>query len=98
MLDMRFVTLEQIGRLVDELPLEQKEKLLADKIRDLPVKSKLQIIGLSDTGLAVVTGSLVSLNSDVTINIQNCGGNTGLDPETLFRALAEFKKSGGEKR
>lgn len=103
MLEIKFVTLDEIARLVDELPLEEKEKLLAKKIKELPAESKSRVLGLSETGLTVVTGFFVSLNSDIAVNIQNSGGNAGsgtLDPETLFRALTEFKKSGsgGEKR
>lgn len=86
---IKFVTREDIKRLIDDLPLEDREKLLAEGIRDLLAESKSKVMGLSDSGLTVVTGSFVRLNSDIGINIQNSGG---FDPENVFKALIEFRK------
>lgn len=94
--EISFVSLDDIRRLLDKLPLQEKETLLAEKLQELPAESKLRVLGLSNSGLAVITGSFVCLNSDVAVNIQNGNsGGQGFDAETLFKALAEFKKPGG---
>ncbi|MUG92813.1 hypothetical protein F7734_10270 [Scytonema sp. UIC 10036] len=92
--NVNFVTLDDIKRLINELPLEEKEKLLAEEIRELPTESKSKIFGLAESGLTVVTGSFVSLNSEIAVNIQNSGG---FDPEKVFQALTEFRKAKKEK-
>ncbi len=88
--NITFVTLDDLRKLVDKLSLEDREKLIAEKLRDLPAESKSKVFGLAESGLTIVTGSFVSLNSDIAINIQNSGG---FDPEKVLLALAEFRKA-----
>lgn len=89
-MDITFVTLDDIKRMLDELSSEEREKLLADQLSKLSPESKSKILGLADSSLTVVTGSFVSLSSEVAINIQN---TSGFDPETVFKALAEYRKA-----
>jgi hypothetical protein len=90
MLEFQFVTKDDVRRLLDELSVEEKESLIAEQLRELSADSKSKVLGLAESGLTVVTGSFVSLNSDVTINIQN---TSGFDPEAVFKALADFRRS-----
>jgi hypothetical protein len=90
MLEFRFVTKDDVRRLLDGLSVEEKESLIAEQLRELSADSKSKVLGLAESGLTVVTGSFVSLNSDVTINIQN---TSGFDPEAVFKALADFRRS-----
>jgi hypothetical protein len=76
--------------MLDGLSQEEKKFLLAEQIKKLSDESRARVLGLSESGLTVVTGSFVSLNSDVAINIQNA---SGFDAETVFKALAEFRRS-----
>jgi 23S rRNA A2030 N6-methylase RlmJ len=87
-----FVTTEDVRRLLEELPSDEKEKLLAEAIAELPVESKTKLLGLTGTGLTVVSGSFVSLNSQVALNIQ---GSNGIDPEALMKAIVDFRKAQG---
>ncbi|MHC5762962.1 hypothetical protein [Nostoc sp.] len=89
MAEISFVSLDDVRRLLSGLPLQEQEALLAEQLRSLPAESRAKVLGLSESGLAVVTGSLVSLNSDVAI-VQN---TSEFDPEILFKALADFRKS-----
>jgi hypothetical protein len=89
--EIAFVTLQDVRRLIDGLSAEDKEALLAEQLKQLPADARSRVLGLSESGLTVVTGSFVSLNSDVAINIQNTSG--GFDPEAVFRALADYRKS-----
>ncbi len=84
------VSVDDVRQLLNGLPLSEKETLLAEQLRKLSPESRAKILGLSESGLTVVTGSFVSLNSDVAINISNA---SGFDPETIFKALADFRKS-----
>lgn len=94
MQDIKFVTLDDVKRMLDELPQDQKESLLAEEMKKLSPSSKARILGLADSALTVITGSFVSLNSDVAINIQNA---SGFDAETVFKALVDFRKSDRDK-
>ncbi|MEG4327908.1 hypothetical protein [Microcoleus sp. herbarium5] len=89
--DVRFNSVEQILKLIDEIPLKDREQLLSNAIKNLPVDSRSRVLGLADTGLTVVTGSFVSLNSEVAINIQN--SNSTFDPQNVINALIEWKRN-----
>jgi hypothetical protein len=89
--DVRFNSVEEILRLIAEIPLDQREKLLSNAIKSLPVESRSRVIGLSDSGLTVVTGSFVNLNSEVAVNIQN--SNSSFDPQVIISALLDWKRS-----
>jgi len=88
---MRFIAVEEIERLINEIPLDQREKLLANIIKSLPVDSQSRVLGFADAGLTVITGSFVSLNSEVAVNIQNSNG--GFDAEALIKALLDYRRS-----
>jgi hypothetical protein len=91
--DVRFNSVEEILRLIAEIPLDQREKLLSNAIKSLPIESRSRVIGLSDSGLTVVTGSFVNLNSEVAVNIQN--SNSSFDPQVIISALLDWKRSQG---
>lgn len=86
---MKYVTLEDIRRMLEGLSQEEKEAMLAEQMKKLSSDAKARVIGLSESGLTIVTGSFVSLNSDIVVNIQNA---SGFEPEALFKALVEFRK------
>lgn len=88
--DVRFNSVEQILKLIGEIPLKDREQLLSSAIKNLPIDSRSRVLGLADTGLTVVTGSFVSLNSEVAINIQN--SNSTFDPQAVINALIEWKR------
>jgi len=86
---IKYVTLEDIKRMLEGLSQEEKEAMLAEQMKKLSSDAKARVIGLSESGLTIVTGSFVSLNSDIVVNIQN---GSGFEPEALFKALVEFRK------
>ncbi|MHC5822936.1 MAG: hypothetical protein ACYT04_45665 [Nostoc sp.] len=86
---IKYVTLEDIRRMLEGLSQEEKEAMLAEQMKKLSSDAKARVIGLSESGLTIVTGSFVSLNSDIVVNIQNA---SGFEPEALFKALVEFRK------
>lgn len=88
---VQFVTTQDIQRLILDLPTEERDKMLAEVFRNLPPDSRSRILGLADAGLTVVTGSFVSLNSDVAVNIQN--SNSSFDPQALIKALLDYRHS-----
>lgn len=90
-LDVKFMTTSDIKRMLDELSKEDLEELIRKKFKSLDPEAKKRVLGLSESGLTVITGSFVSLNSEVAINFQN---TSGFDPEALMKALAEFHKKG----
>lgn len=92
---IKYVTLNDVGRMLDGLSTEEKEVLLAEQMKKLSAESKAKILGLSESGLTIVTGSFVSLNSDVAINIQT---TSGFEPEALLKALVDFRKSERESK
>lgn len=83
------VSLDDVRRVLSVLPVPEKEVLLAEQLQALPAESRAKVLGLSGSGLTVVAGSLICLNSGVAI-IQN---TSEFDPETVFQALADFMKS-----
>ncbi len=78
--------IDNVRQLLSGLSVEEKEAILAEQQRSLPVESRAKVIGLAESGLTLVTGSLVSLNSDVAIILNT----SEFDPETVFQALADF--------
>jgi hypothetical protein len=91
---IKFVSLDDVRRMLDSLSQEEKETLLSEQMKKLSIESKARVLGLSESGLTVITGSFVSLNSDVSINIQNA---SGFDAEAVFKALVDFRKSQRDK-
>lgn len=91
---IKFVGLDEVKRLLDGLSQEEKEALLTEQMKKLSSESKARVLGLAESGLTVITGSFVSLNSDVSINIQNA---SGFDAEAVFKALVDFRKSQKDK-
>ncbi len=88
-IDIKFVSTEYIKRMLDELPKEELEDLIKEKFKGLDPEAKKRVLGLSESGLTVITGSFVSLNSEISINFQN---TSGFDPEALMKALVDFRK------
>lgn len=92
-MEIKFVGVEELSRIIDELSVEEKEELASQIFKSLSPESRSKVLGLTDTGLTVVTGSFVTLNSEIAINVQNSNGGT-LDVEAIFKALLENKKKG----
>lgn len=91
---VNFLGVEELSRMIDGLTAEEKEQLAGQLFAKLSVDAKARVMGVSDTGLTMVTGSFVSLNADVAINIQNSGTN-GINAdqvESILKALIELKK------
>lgn len=89
--NVRFNSVEEILKLIAEIPLDQREKLLSNAIKSLPVDARSRVLGLADSGLTVVTGSFVSLNSEIAVNIQN--SNSTFNPQSVIDALIDWKRS-----
>lgn len=87
---LNFVTAQDVRRMLEELSQEDREALLADQMKKLAPEAKLRVLGLAESGLTVVTGSFVSLNSEVAINIQN---TSGFDPEKILEALVDYRRA-----
>jgi hypothetical protein len=92
-MEISFLGVDELDRVIDGLSPEDKEELAARLLKKLSPEARSRVLGLSDSGLTVVTGSFISLNSDIAINIQNSNSST-LDVEALFKALLENKKEG----
>lgn len=82
--------MEEIEKLINEIPLDEREKLLANVLRALPIESRSRVVGFGE-GLTIITGSFVSLNSEIAVNIQN--SNDSFDPEALIKALMDYRRS-----
>lgn len=91
-MEISFLGVEELSRMIDGLTEEEKEQLAGQLFKKLSAEAKARVIGLNESGLTVVTGSFVSLNSDIAINVQN-SNSSNLDAEALVRALIEWKKS-----
>jgi hypothetical protein len=85
--------IDNVRQLLSGLSVEEKEAILAEQLLALPVESKAKVIGLAESGLTLVTGSLICLNSDVAIILNT----SEFDPETVFQALADFCRSERDK-
>lgn len=90
-----FLGVEELDRLIDGLSPNDKEELASKLFKKLSPESRSRVLGLSETGLSVVSGSFVALNSDVAINIQN--SNCSFDAEAVVKAMLEYKKRQQEK-
>lgn len=88
---INFVTAQDVNRMLDGLSQEEREALLFDQMKKLTPEAKLRVLGLTESGLTVVTGSFVSLNSEVAINIQNT--SAGFDPEKIFEAIVDYRRA-----
>jgi hypothetical protein len=89
--EVRFNSVEEILRLIDEISLKDRENLLSSAIKSLPIDVRSRVLGMSDSGLTVVTGNFVSLNSEIAVNIQN--SNSSFDPQSVINALIDWKRS-----
>ncbi|MCL6753654.1 hypothetical protein KBT16_22865 [Nostoc sp. CCCryo 231-06] len=92
---INYVTLDDVQKMLDGLSAEEKESLLSEQMKKLSAEAKARVLGLSESGLTIVTGSFVSLNSDIAINIQNA---SGFEPEALLKALVDFRKADRESK
>lgn len=90
-MEINFIGVEELDRVIDGLSPQDKEELAAKLFKKLSAEARSRVIGLTDTGLTVVTGSFVSLNSEIAVNIQNSNG--GFDAEAIVKALLEYRKS-----
>lgn len=82
---------QEIEKLINEIPLDEREKLLANVLRALPIESRSRVMGFSDSHLTIITGSFVSLNSEIAVNVQN--NSDSFDPEALIKALIDYRRS-----
>ena len=92
---IKYVSLDDVREMLDGLSKEEKEALLSEQMKKLSAEAKVRVLGLSESGLTIVTGSFVSLNSDIAINIQNA---SGFEPEALLKALVDFRKADRESK
>lgn len=90
-MEISFVGVDELDRVIDGLSPEDKEELAARLLKKLSPEARSRVLGLSDSGLTLVTGSFVSLNSEVAINIQN--SNSTFDAEAVVKAMLEYKNS-----
>ena len=87
-MEVNFLGVEELDRLIEGLGAAEKEDLAARVLKKLSPEARSRVLGLSQSGLTVITGSFVSLNSDIAVNIQNSSFN----PEDLVKALLEYRK------
>jgi hypothetical protein len=87
-MEVNFLGVEELDRLIEGLGAAEKEELAARVLKKLSPEARSRVLGLSQSGLTVITGSFVSLNSDIAVNIQNSSFN----PEDLVKALLEYRK------
>jgi len=87
-MEVNFLGVEELDRLIEGLGAAEKEELAARVLKKLSLEARSRVLGLSQSGLTVITGSFVSLNSDIAVNIQNSSFN----PEDLVKALLEYRK------
>lgn len=89
-MQIEFVRVQELDRLIQGLSSEEQEELAARIFSKLSPEERSRVMGLTDSHLAVVTGSVITLNSDIAVNIQN---SDELDPESLVKALLEYKRT-----
>lgn len=87
---IKYVSLDDVREMLDGLSREEKEALLSEQMKKLSAEARARVLGLSESGLTIVTGSFVSLNSDIAVNIHNA---SGFEPEALLKALVDFRKA-----
>ena len=88
-MQIEFVGIQELDRLIEGLSAEEQEELATRIFAKLSPEERARVIGLSNSNLAVVTGSVVTLNADIAVNIQN---SDELDPESLVKALLEYNR------
>jgi hypothetical protein len=89
-MEVSFLGVEELDRLIDGLSPEDKEELAARLLKKMSPEARSRVLGFEDSGFSVVSGSFVSLNAEVAINIQN-NSNSNFDAEAVVRALLEYK-------
>ena len=89
-MQIEFVGIQELDRLIQGLSSQEQEELAARIFAKLSPEERSRVMGLSDSNLTVVTGSFVSLNADIAVNIQN---SNELDPESLVKALLEYRRT-----
>lgn len=89
-MEVSFLGVEELDRLIDSLSPENKEELATRLLKKLSPEARSRLLGFEDSGFSVVSGSFVSLNAEVAINIQN-NSNSNFDAEAVVRALLEYK-------
>lgn len=87
-MEINFVGINELDRLIDGLSDSEKEELTARLFKKLSLDARSRILGLSESGLSIITGNVVNLNAEVAINIQN---SSELDAEKIVRALFDFR-------
>jgi hypothetical protein len=91
-MEVSFLGVEELDRLIDGLSSEDKEELAARLLKKMSPEARSRVLGFEDSGFSVVSGSFVSLNAEVAINIQN-NSNSNFDAEAVVRALLEYKQT-----
>jgi len=91
-MEVSFLGVEELDRLIDGLSPDDKEELAARLLKKMSPEARSRVLGFEDSGFSVVSGSFVSLNAEVAINIQN-NSNSNFDAEAVVRALLEYKDS-----
>lgn len=89
-MEISFLGVDELDRVIDGLSPEDKEELAARLLKKLSPEARSRVLGFEDSGFSVVSGSFVSLNAEVAINIQN-NSNSNFDAEAVVRALLEYK-------
>lgn len=87
-MELNFLGVEELDRILEGLGAAEKEELATRLFKKLSPEARARVLGLAESGLTVVTGSFVSLNSEIAVNIQNSSFN----PEDLVKALLEYRK------
>lgn len=91
-MEVSFLGVEELDRMIDGLSPEDKEELTARLLKKLSPEARSRLLGFEDSGFSVVSGSFVSLNAEVAINIQN-NSNSNFDAEAVVKALLEYKNN-----
>ena len=89
-MELKFLGVEELDRILEGLGAAEKEELATRLFKKLSPEARARVLGLTESGLTVVTGSFVSLNSEIAVNIQN--SNLSFNPEDLVKALLEYRK------
>ena len=91
-MEVSFLGVEELDRLIDGLSPEDKEELAARLLKKMSPEARSRLLGFEDSGFTVVSGSFVSLNAEVAINIQN-NSNSNFDAEAVVKAMLEYKQT-----
>jgi len=90
-MEVSFLGVEELDRLIDGLSPEDKEELATRLLKKMSPEARSRLLGFEDSGFTVVSGSFVSLNAEVAINIQN-NSNSNFDAEAVVKAMLEYKE------